>query len=232
MDERQRVKNPAMVIKLMIIVVVVPFLPILISRDWSWWEAWVYGGINVSGFVISRILAGRRHPDLIAERGRFLDHPDTVSWDRLLAPLVGIGGLFIPLVAGLDALPGRPLLFPLPVKLAALVLMLGGWIIGSWALMENRFFSGVVRIQTDRGHHVISSGPYRLVRHPGYCGGLLTYFSIPFFLDSLWTFVPVALLTIVLVVRTYLEDKVLQENLTGYRDYAARVRHRLLPGLW
>jgi len=98
--------------------------------------------------------------------------------------------------------------------------------------MENRYFSGVVRIQSDRGQQVISTGPYRMVRHPGYSGGLLTYLAVPIFLDSLWAFVPVVLLVIILVVRTRLEDKLLQEQLEGYRDYAGRVRSRLLPGIW
>jgi protein-S-isoprenylcysteine O-methyltransferase Ste14 len=99
-------------------------------------------------------------------------------------------------------------------------------------LIENRFFSGMVRIQTDRGHHVISSGPYRWVRHPGYTGALLTYLATPIFLDSLWAFFPVLLLTMVLVIRTRLEDRTLHQKLDGYRDYASRVRYRLLPGVW
>jgi len=232
MAKHNNIWKPALVLKLIIIVIVIPFLPLLITGDWKWWEAWVYGGINVVGFVLSRVLAGRRHPDLIAERGRFMDHENTAAWDRMLAPLLGIGGFTVPLVAGVDALGGRTLIFSPPVKAAALTLMLAGWILGTWALMENRYFSGVVRIQSDRGHQVISTGPYRLVRHPGYSGGLITYLAVPIFLDSLWAFVPVVLLVIILVVRTRLEDKLLQEQLEGYRDYAGRVRSRLLPGIW
>ena len=232
MAKHNNIWKPALVLKLIIIVIVIPFLPLLITGDWKWWEAWVYGGINVVGFVLSRVLAGRRHPDLIAERGRFMDHENTAAWDRVLAPLLGIGGFTVPLAAGLDALGGRTLIFSPPVKAAALTLMLAGWILGTWALMENRYFSGVVRIQSDRGHQVISTGPYRLVRHPGYSGGLITYLAVPIFLDSLWAFVPVVLLVIILVVRTRLEDKLLQEQLEGYRDYAGRVRSRLLPGIW
>jgi protein-S-isoprenylcysteine O-methyltransferase Ste14 len=98
--------------------------------------------------------------------------------------------------------------------------------------MENRFFSGVVRIQVDRGHHVVTSGPYRWVRHPGYAGALLDYWLTPIFLDSLWTFIPVAALTVVLVVRTALEDRALQDELPGYREYVRETRFRLLPGIW
>jgi protein-S-isoprenylcysteine O-methyltransferase Ste14 len=104
--------------------------------------------------------------------------------------------------------------------------------LSSYALIENTFFSGMVRIQTDRGHRVISSGPYRWLRHPGYAGALLAYLATPFLLDSVWTLLPVVFLTAVLVIRTRLEDQTLQAELDGYRDYARRVRYRLLPGVW
>ena len=90
----------------------------------------------------------------------------------------------------------------------------------------------MVRIQTERGHQVISTGPYRWVRHPGYAGALITYLATPFFLDSIWALLPALFLMVVLVVRTSLEDRTLQEELTGYREYAGRVRFRLLPGVW
>ena len=114
----------------------------------------------------------------------------------------------------------------------ALVLILLGYAFGSWALMENRFFSGVVRIQTERGHHVVSSGPYAIVRHPGYAGALLTYFATPLLLDSPWTFLPVIVMAIVLVVRTVLEDRTLQEELPGYKEFTQKTRYRLVPGVW
>ena len=99
-------------------------------------------------------------------------------------------------------------------------------------MIENRYFSGMVRIQTDRGHRIVSSGPYRWMRHPGYAGALLTYLATPLFLDARAAFVPAAILVVLLVIRTYLEDRTLQERLDGYREYTKRVPHRLLPGIW
>jgi len=90
----------------------------------------------------------------------------------------------------------------------------------------------MVRIQTDRGHTVVSNGPYHWVRHPGYVGALLTYLATPIWLDSRWAFLPALFLTIVLVIRTHLEDTALQEELAGYREYTEQVRFRLLPGVW
>jgi protein-S-isoprenylcysteine O-methyltransferase Ste14 len=228
----QKIFTPRVIILMLIFVVLVPFLPLLISRHWDWWEAWVYAILSILGFVLSRVIAGRRNPDLIAERSRYMDHPDAKSWDKTLSPLVGLGGALIPLVIGLDALYGWSEPFSLPVKLLGLALILAGYALGSYALVENRFFSGMVRIQTERGHQVVSTGPYRWMRHPGYAGALITYFGTPLFLDSVWGFIPVILFSVTLVIRTSLEDRTLQEELPGYQDYAARVRYRLLPGVW
>ena len=217
---------------MLIMIVLIPFLPLLISKHWGWWQAWAYGLICVIGFTISRMLVARRHPDLIAERARFLQHEDAASWDKILAPLVGVGSDLILLVVGLDALYGWSPAFGLPVNLVALVAILAGFALGSYALIENRFFSGMVRIQTERGHQVVSSGPYRWMRHPGYAGGLLTYLATPFFLDSRWALLAVLFFFVVIVIRTRLEDKTLQEQLPGYREYAQSVRYRLLPGIW
>lgn len=218
--------------QLLIFVVLTPCLPLLITWRWNWWEAWSFAMISILGFIISRWLAARRHPDILAERAKFMDHQDTKPWDKLLAPLLGLGGGLIPLVAGLDVRFGWSAAFGLTVKLIMLALILLGYAIGAWALIENRFFSGTVRIQTERDHQVVSSGPYSVVRHPGYASALLTYLATPLFLDAVWAFIPVAFIITVLVIRTHLEDQTLQEELPGYREYAARTRCRLLPGIW
>lgn len=90
----------------------------------------------------------------------------------------------------------------------------------------------MVRIQIERGHQVVSSGPYRWIRHPGYAGAILTYLATPLLLDSRWAFLPAIFLIVVLIIRTVLEDKTLQAELTGYGDYAKQVRYRLFPGVW
>ena len=220
------------IVQMLFFVIIVPLLPLLISRQWDCWAAWLYAIVAILGFAISRLLAAQRHPDLLAERARFLQHEDAKSWDKKLAPLVGLGGGLIPLVAGLEALFGWSTIFSLPVKILALVSILAGYVLGSYALIANRYFSGMVRIQTDRDHQVVSTGPYRWLRHPGYAGALLTYLATPIFLDSLWAFLPAILITIVLVIRTNLEDETLQTELAGYREYAGQLRSRLLPGVW
>jgi protein-S-isoprenylcysteine O-methyltransferase Ste14 len=217
---------------LLVFIVIIPMLPLIISGHWDWWEAWVYFALSVGGFILSRYLAGRKHPDLLAERGKFLEHENPERWDKQLAPLMGILGAAIPIVAGLDGRFGPSADFGWMVKVVALILFMASYSLGTAALMANRFFSGVVRLQTERGHHVVDTGPYRWVRHPGYLGALLAYVATPFLLDSWWTFIPVALTFILIVTRTNLEDNFLKESLEGYLDYADRVRNRLIPGLW
>ncbi len=217
---------------MLLIVFGLPFLPLLITGRRDWWEAWIYAGISIVGFVVSRWLAARRNPGLLTERARFLQMPDAQSWDKLLAPLLGVGGGLLPLVAGVEARFDTSPGFSLALKGLALALILAGYALASYALLENRFFSGMVRLQTDRGHEVVSSGPYRWIRHPGYAGSLISYLPIAILLDSTWAFAPAAFLVIILSVRTRLEDRFLQAELGGYREYAARVRYRLIPGIW
>ena len=232
MDNQKKSITLRYVIQLFLFILVIPFLPLLISWSWDWWEAWVYGFINVLGFAISRAMAAKRNPDLISERAQFMKHENVFNWDKILAPLVVLGGGLIPLVVGLDELLNWSPAFSILIKIIALAIILTGYIGGSYAMIQNRFFSGMVRIQSDRGHQVITSGPYRWMRHPGYAGAILTYLATPLFLDSVWAFVPAVFLVIVLVIRTSLEDKVLQDELEGYSEYTDKVRYRLFPGVW
>ncbi len=224
--------TPRLILQLLFFVILLPFLPLLISGHWDWWEAWLYAAVSILGFIISRLLAARRNPDIISERGRMLDHEDTKDFDKKLAPLLGLGGLLIMVVPGLEARLGPLMIFSLPLKAIMLLLIVAGYSLGAYALVENRFFSGVVRIQTERGHQVVSRGPYRWMRHPGYAGAILTYLATPFFLDSVWTLLPAIFTVAILVIRTALEDRILQDELHGYREYTGKVRFRLLPGLW
>jgi protein-S-isoprenylcysteine O-methyltransferase Ste14 len=107
-----------------------------------------------------------------------------------------------------------------------------GSLLSTWAAGVNRFYSRFVRIQTERGHAVISDGPYRYLRHPGYLGQILFSLASALALGSLWALIPGSLFALLLVVRTGLEDRTLLEELEGYRDYRQRVRHRLIPYLW
>ena len=118
------------------------------------------------------------------------------------------------------------------VHLAGLVISLLGFGVFLWAMAANAFFAEGVRIQEERGHTVATGGPYRLVRHPGYVGAILSMGATPFLLGSWWALVPAGLGVGGYLLRTALEDRTLQEELPGYREYTHQTRYRLLPGIW
>ena len=203
------------------------------AGTWRWPEAWLFVLLYASLSVGSRYLVALRHPDLIQERARMASAPDAQKWDKALAPLVALGGsIALLVVAGLDHRFGWSPQVPVWVKAVGLAALLAGFAFSTWAMLANRFFSAVVRIQSDRGHTVVSEGPYRYVRHPGYTGAVICYLAIPLALGALWALVPAALTIALTVLRTALEDRTLQAGLPGYADYAQRVRYRLLPGVW
>jgi protein-S-isoprenylcysteine O-methyltransferase Ste14 len=196
----------------------------------DWWMAWLYLGVYVVGVCVNAVLMLRINPELIAERSRV--GAGTKGWDKLIAgSAILTGGIVVPLVAGLDMRFGWSEL-PVNIQIAALVVNVSGFALTGWAMLTNAFFSGTVRIQEERGHVVVSKGPYRYVRHPGYVGLIVCGFMLPLILDSLWALVPAALAASLLVLRTSLEDRTLGKELSGYVEYAGRVRYRLLPGVW
>jgi protein-S-isoprenylcysteine O-methyltransferase Ste14 len=118
---------------------------------------------------------------------------------------------------------------PVAVTVAGVVLMLFGQVIFAMAMRENEFFSSTVRLQLERGHRVCDTGLYRLVRHPGYLGMLLSLLAFPMVMGSYWAFVPIAFGAVLLILRTVLEDRLLLDALPGYADYVAKTRWRLVP---
>lgn len=204
----------------------------LSSGRLDWWFAWVYLGIFVLGVGVNSFVILRTNPELIAERARQFT-PETKKWDRILATLWGLMSAIVALlVAGLDVRFGWSPQIPLTVQLIAMLLHMLGSAFAGWALVSNAFFSGTVYIQTERGHAVVSTGPYRVVRHPGYAGWMVSNVAVVIMLGSIWAFLPAVIAVVALVARTALEDRMLREELPGYEEYAQRVRYRLVPGIW
>ncbi len=220
-------------IVLILVYLIIPLVLWVCGGDLGWWQAWVYSIIIIIAGVWGRVLAERRHPGLEAERAKFGKAPGVKTWDKILAPLMSVSFAYpLYIVAGMDHRFRWSAVFPIWVNMLGLVLCAIGYAIAIWALVENRFFNSTVRIQMERGHEVCDSGPYRVVRHPGYAGNLLPLVGIVLSLNSLWTLVPAAVALIIAVIRTELEDRTLQEELPGYREYAQRVRYLLIPGIY
>ena len=211
----------------------VPLILFGISRDFTWWQAWAFSVLVLVAGVGGRYFAESHHPGLMNERMSLGHGHEVKSWDKVLAPLLGFGLLYPHvIVAGLDHYYGWTSAFPLWVHTMAFVIITLGYLVSGWAIYENRFFSLLVRIQTERGHQVCDTGPYRYIRHPGYSGNVISSFFVGLLLDSWWVMIPAAIALIIAVIRTVLEDRTLLNELPGYQDYASRVRYKLVPGIW
>jgi protein-S-isoprenylcysteine O-methyltransferase Ste14 len=203
------------------------------AGDLRWGAAWLYVGTLWVMTVGTRLLILRICPALITERASSIRRGDMRAWDRVIMPIIALlGPLASWIVAGLSFRFGWLAGIPSGVRFGALAVLIAGSALVAWSMLANPFFSAVVRIQRDRGHDVISKGPYRFVRHPGYLGILLGNFATPVLLDAPWTFVPISVVAILLVLRTLLEDRTLLADLDGYADYARATRARLVPGVW
>jgi protein-S-isoprenylcysteine O-methyltransferase Ste14 len=212
----------------MLILVLCLFLS---AGTWVWSRGWLFLVVVTAVSLLSTLYLRRVNPDVIA--GRVNRHERPRRWDLLLGLLVGLPAMLaIPIVSALD--DGRYGWSQMPWWGCALgyALLLGGIAGITWAEAVNKFFEPSVRIQTDRGHRVIDTGPYAIIRHPGYAFSFALFFGIPLTLGSLWGLIPAMMMSVLLVVRTVLEDRTLQSELPGYKEYAQRVRYRLLPGLW
>jgi protein-S-isoprenylcysteine O-methyltransferase Ste14 len=196
----------------------------------DWTAAWIYLGISLLSVVINAFFMFRTSPETIAERGK---PTEVKGWDKLVGGMWFLGQYFlVPLVAALDNRFGWTKEYSMWWQaLGALVyaLALG---LTSWAMISNAYFSTAVRIQTDRGQKVCRTGPYHYVRHPGYVGFFIQSLSVPILLGSLWALLFALPALVVMIIRTSLEDRMLQAELEGYKEYAQEVKYRLIPGVW
>lgn len=189
---------------------------------------WIYIATVLASTTITSLIMD---PELIAERLEI--KKDAKRWDILPAILIGrVGPLVILAVAGLDVRFAWSPHVPLTLQIMALAFTALGLFITDWAVVSNKFFSCVVRIQKDRGHTVVAAGPYQYVRHPGYAGAILHNIATPVILGSLWAIIPAGVVICITIIRTAFEDQTLQTELDGYKSYAKRVRYRLLPNIW
>ncbi|UCF12965.1 MAG: isoprenylcysteine carboxylmethyltransferase family protein [Thermoplasmatales archaeon] len=196
----------------------------------DYWQGWVFNGLNIF-FILVTYIVLIDQKDLIKERLK--PGKGMKKWDRVYYAVSTPIFFAILIVSVLDA--GRfywkPIV-PLIIIFLGIIMYSIGQIIIIWSKKTNKFFSSVVRIQLDRKHKVCSDGPYRFVRHPGYLGGLIFTIATPFVLGSFWGLIPAIIAIIFVFGRTYLEDKTLIKELTGYKDYAKKVRYRLIPFIW
>ena len=193
------------------------------------WPGWCYAAFFLIMLTASYLVLARIAPDLIVERVSW--HAGVMRWDKQIVTWLMFAPIVTCLVAGLDARRNGIDAARIKVVLGY-VLAIGGAALTQTATAANRFYASVVRIQKERGHRVVESGPYRLVRHPGNLGNLILNIATPLMLASNWAWFPVGVSILLTIVRTMLEDRMLRRELPGYAEYAQRTTGRLLPGVW
>ncbi len=202
----------------------------IVAGTFNWPELWFFLGVYVVAMTALMIWLKKHDPGLLKERMSV--GKDIKGWDKTILRVYTILLLIVFLTAPLDAARFRWSHVPFVLKGLAFLVIVFSWIIGFWAFRENSYLSQFVRIQTDRGHQVCTTGPYEFIRHPMYLAVILTILCLPLVLGSFWALLPAALIAVLFVLRTSLEDKTLQNELPGYAEYAQKVRWKLLPKVW
>ncbi len=199
-----------------------------LAGRWNLWYVWAYAGVSVFSLTFQALVIYRQSPDLLKARMTEAGGRVRFRADRAFVVL----SILQWIIAGLDQRFHWSDIVPLMGVVAGLVIIAMGWGLTTWSVSVNPFFSPAVRIQADRGQRVISVGPYAIVRHPGYATILLCMLASGVALNSLLSFIPAVIYMAVTVRQTAIEDRMLRDELTGYADYAAKVRYRLIPGVW
>ena len=205
----------------------------LVAGRMDIYRAWLWAIVTFLYYVGGMMVILKVNPQLLNERGGWNRKKDTKLWDKVLLQIFGTIGLYFhTILMALDV--GRfewSILSPWFI-LPGMILLTGGFNLLYWAMAENTHFETTVRIQYDRNHRVITTGPYRIVRHPGYAGLIIVNFGSSMILGSLYGFITAFATLIVLGIRTWLEDRTLATELDGYQAYREKVKYRLFPLIW
>lgn len=196
----------------------------------DWPRGWMCMGLYLLSIAMNVILVVWKNPGLIEERWK--RHKGTKSFDKVFAVVYTPLAFGLPVVAGLDAARFGWSSMAFETLYVGAVLHVLGAVPIAWAMATNPYLEKTVRIQTERGHKVVTTGPYRMVRHPMYVGAILQYVAVPLVLGSQWAYVPAGAAIIMFMVRTALEDRTLRKELTGYEEYTRQTRYRVIPGVW
>ena len=225
LTRKRKLRNVLMMFLVALIIIAILFVAAgNLAWVWGWWLA----GIMIAANIFSICFLD---PGLIDERTGVKS--GAKRWDIVLASIIGrFGPLAAIIISGLDFRYGWSQPVPLPLSVFGLAFLILSYALIFWAMRENRFFSSIVRIQQERGHHVITTGPYRIVRHPGYLGSVIFLLALPFALASYWALLPAIGTSILLCIRIVLEENTLKRELEGYAEYAKKVRYRIIPGIW
>jgi protein-S-isoprenylcysteine O-methyltransferase Ste14 len=230
-EKRGPLFTPADFVKVIVILAIMAGVIAGLAGRWDWWAGWAFLGVfTVYSLALFGWLSGI-DPDLVRERQQDADERNQ-PYERVILPVMVTLELALLVVAALDGGRFGWTTVPVWARVIGWALLAVAGAILPWVFRTNTFASGVGRIQDDRGHHVITAGPYRYVRHPMYAGVIAGFLGLPLALGSWWALIPGGLLAALFVLRAALEDRMLHDRLPGYAAYAQQTRFRLIPGVW
>ena len=195
------------------------------TLSWKW--AWYVLLLGLFLLIVNSILLPA---ELIEERGRKKEN--VKKWDRILTSIIMFPTILMYFLSGLDRRFHWTGDIPVFINIVGLAFIFIGSLLFTWSMVSNKFFSTLVRLQTDRQHTVVTEGPYKFVRHPGYLGYIIFTLATPVALGTFWGLVFSSIIGILLIVRTALEDATLKKELPGYAEYTENVKYKLIPLLW
>jgi protein-S-isoprenylcysteine O-methyltransferase Ste14 len=200
------------------------------AGTFAYWQGWIFlgaFGVAIAAFMAYGML---RDPNMLKERSQ--KAKNVKHWDTVILNIYTVFLVIMVVLAPLDGGRFHWSHVSVCVNMLGLGLMIPSFALLMWVTVTNTYLSRYVRIQDDRGHQVVTSGPYRFVRHPMYASNILFFPSIPLLLGSWWALIPAVIIMGLFTLRTYLEDKTLQAELPGYKEYAMKTRYRMVPGIW
>jgi len=197
----------------------------------AWINAWIYVGMASIYWVISTVVLARVNPEMLNARGSVVKE-GTKGFERIWIVIYPTLTFVNLVVMGFDAVRFQWSSMPFWLAILGIIILIPACVIGTWSMAVNKFFEWTARIQDDRQQYVCTTGPYKIIRHPGYAGAIVSILAYPFILGSWWGLVLSGILTIMIIIRTKLEDRMLQKELPDYTDYAKQVKYRLIPHVW
>lgn len=196
----------------------------------TWLRAWMYIGLNVILLMVNFVILHSVNPEVINQRGRI--KPGTKRFDKIFSVTYSVVFFIMFIVAGFDAVRFQWSVMSASLAVLGVAVLVLAQFLFLWAMTVNVHFEPTVRIQKEKDHQVVTTGPYQYVRHPGYIAMIFMYGVTPLILGSWWAFVPAIFCAVLLVIRTALEDTTLRRELPGYTAYAEITQYRLVPGVW
>ena len=224
-----KVSNVAILVRLIFAIIIMGLAIFLPAGTFLWIEAWIYLIFLFGFFGIVIIYFPKRDPELVKKR---MDMKIKENWDKVFIIITGIAFTALFIIPGFDAVRFQWSFVPIVVKIVGFGGFLLSLILNFLVMRENTYLSRIVEIQKERGHKVITTGPYKVIRHPMYTAFVLLVISHCLALGSYYSLIPAVVIIIALIYRTKREDEMLHKQLEGYKEYAQKTKYKLIPGIW